>query len=220
MTRDSVVYTAIYGGYDELLEPKDTNNDIKYICFTDNEELKSNGWEIRIVEPRIYNDSCRSARYIKINAHLLLPEFKYSMYVDGNMLVKFVPDIPKVLCGHTLAMEPHTGRDCIYAEAAACKRLGKDDADVIDEQVGRYKKLGYPQHAGLYGSGLHFKEHNNEELIERCALWWKQVSRYSLRDQISFPVIFEDFPIQDLSVVQRNNFITVTSLHPCLWKNV
>ena len=218
MSSKSVVYTTIFGDYDKLIDPVADLKGIKCICFTDNENIKSNIWDVRVIKPHIPGDSCRSARYVKINAHLFLSEFEHSMYIDGNMLLKSVPDIPTVLDGHKFSMEPHRGRDCVYDEADACKLLEKDNSVVLDEQIRIYKELGYPSHAGLYGSGIHFKAHNDPSLIDRCSNWWEHVARYSMRDQISFPVAFYDYPIKDMTVALMNECVTITTLHPCLWK--
>ena len=40
-----IVYTSIYGDYDNLKDQPDIGAD--YICFTDNPDLKSDCWEIR-----------------------------------------------------------------------------------------------------------------------------------------------------------------------------
>src|SRR5207253_2582285 len=37
-----VVYTAIFGGYDELHDPCEQLPGVDYVCFTDNPRLKSN----------------------------------------------------------------------------------------------------------------------------------------------------------------------------------
>lgn len=214
---DSVVYTSIFGDYDSLINPK-YSKEFDYVCFTDNPQLKSNIWEVQIIKPHIPNDSCRSARYVKINAHKFLPDFEYSMYVDGNMLIKDIPNIQDVLGDYKFAIEPHITRDCIYDEAIACKRLGKDDPVMIDLQMDVYKKMGFPEHAGLCGTGLHFKQHNDPEIIKRCELWWSQIALYSLRDQLSFPLIFHDYPIQYLSAEDRHRYIRITSVHPCPYR--
>ena len=41
-----VVYTAIFGGRDNLQEPTAVEPGIEYVCFTDNPRLKSATWRI------------------------------------------------------------------------------------------------------------------------------------------------------------------------------
>lgn len=214
----SVIYTAILGNYDRLYDPVITNPDFSYICFTDNKDLISNKWNIQIIEPYVPGDSCRSARYVKINAHKFLPDYEYSMYVDGNMLIKDTPNIQDILGDYKFAIEPHTGRDCIYDEAMVCKCLGKDNPVIIDTQMDMYKTGGFSKHVGLYRTGLHFKQHNDPDIIKKCESWWSQIVLYSLRDQLSFPFIFYNYPIRNLSIKDRHRYVRIMNLHPCPYK--
>lgn len=216
-TLRSVIYTSIFGDYDELIDPVISSKDISYVCFTDNGDMKSNIWDVRIIEPRIPDDSCRSARFVKINAHKFLPDFEYSMYLDGNMILRGIPNISDILNGKKIAIENHPSRNCIYDEANICKTLGKAIPSTIDDQSEAYEKSGFPKHGGLYATWLLFRQHNDLTLIERCEKWWDHVLHYSTRDQISFPVVFREYPIKNTSSTLRNSLVAVKSLHPCLW---
>lgn len=207
--KDFVVYTAIFGNYDKLLEPLRKSSDIDYICFTDDKTLSSNVWNIQVIKPKISSDSCRSARFVKICAHKFLQNYKYSMYVDGNKTIKEVPDILGILDNSKFSIEAHPVRDCIYEEAEACKILNKDSCDILDNQVKIYRKLGFPKHAGLYDSGLHFKEHNDPEIIRLSEQWFGHVRDYSRRDQVSLPFVFKDFPLKLFSSTLRNALVSL-----------
>ena len=63
-----VVYTAITGNYDELVTPSVINPKFDYVCFTDNPNLKSNCWDIRLMEESEL-DGIRKARRYKILPH-------------------------------------------------------------------------------------------------------------------------------------------------------
>ena len=41
-----IVYTAIFDNYDQLIDPKSLYKNCKFICFTNNKDLKSKIWEI------------------------------------------------------------------------------------------------------------------------------------------------------------------------------
>ncbi len=51
---NKVIYTAIIGGYDELVEPDYKPEGWDFVCFTDR-ELESDIWEIRKTLP-LYTD--------------------------------------------------------------------------------------------------------------------------------------------------------------------
>ena len=52
-----VIYTTIFGGYDELTEPYFIPDGWDFICFTDT-DLKSKNWKIVKTTP-FYNDNTR-----------------------------------------------------------------------------------------------------------------------------------------------------------------
>ena len=46
MENKYIVYTALFGKYDKLLEIHNINKHIDYVCFTDNKDLTSKTWNI------------------------------------------------------------------------------------------------------------------------------------------------------------------------------
>ena len=194
----SVVYTAIFGNYDTLSDPQAISKDCDYICFTDDYKLKSDVWGIRVIDLPIPNDYSRSNRYIKINPHEFLSEYEYSLYLDGNIVLKGILEIAGVLDDCSIAIEEHPCRDCIYKEAIECKRLELGVASEIDRQIEDYRDIDFPEHAGLWANWMIFRRHNEPDLIEREREWWEHIAKYSWRDQISFPVAFKEYPIRTL----------------------
>ena len=82
-----VIYTAIFGGKDKLLEPEFVPEGCDFVCFTDTTNLKSSIWQIR-QEKASSDDPVRSAKLFKILPHRFLGEYEYSVWVDGNILVR------------------------------------------------------------------------------------------------------------------------------------
>ena len=62
-----VVYTCITGDYDKLIDPQFIDAGVDYICYTNNNTLNSNVWQIRSVPEylSIYSN-VKQQRYIKI----------------------------------------------------------------------------------------------------------------------------------------------------------
>mgnify|MGYP003652313088 FL=1 len=118
-----VVYTAIFGNYDSLIEPVYTPSNVDFICFTDNQDLKSDVWQI-IYQPTIYSTANRNAKKFKVLPHRYFTKYEYSIWVDGNMLVQGdVNNIIKtVLSNSNVAFFSHANnvldsRKCAYDEA-------------------------------------------------------------------------------------------------------
>ena len=81
-----VIYTAIIGGYDTLVEPDYKPEGWDFVCFTDR-DLESDTWDIRKTLP-LYTDNTRTARKHKLLPHRLFPDYEYSFWLDGNIKVR------------------------------------------------------------------------------------------------------------------------------------
>lgn len=182
------VYTAVTGGYDDVIIPSVVEEDFDYICFTDNEDFKSDFWEVRYITDSDDLDNIRKARKCKILPHKYLPEYDCSFWIDGNFnTIGSLKDyVKKYYKNNKLLAIEHEERRCIYREAQACIDQNKDSIEKIENQINRYKEEGYPYHNGLVASGILFREHKDSELIDVMNTWYDEVKNYSYRDQLSF----------------------------------
>lgn len=191
-----VVYTAIFGNYDKLLDPKIISPFFDYICFTDF-DIKSDVWKIIKVSPE-YKDATRNARKYKILPHRYLSDYQISIWIDGNMVIKGDLDeaVEKYLRNNNMAVYDHSvlpngeGRNCIYQEAESLlemikKGKPKDDPHIIQKQMEKYRKEGYPKDNGLISTMVIFRKHNDKAVIQVMEDWWQEVKDYSKRDQLS-----------------------------------
>jgi len=182
-----VVYTALTGNYDNLVTPSVINPNFDYICFTDNPELKSDFWTIKLMEESTL-DRVRKARRHKILPHEYLKEYDYSLWIDANFDI--IGDVEEYINRYAknrkLMVIKHDKRDDIYDEARECIRLEKDDPEIINKQIERYAKENYPKNNGLIASGIIFRNHSDPEVIKVMEDWFNEVENYSRRDQLSF----------------------------------
>ena len=81
-----VIYTAIFGGKDNLIEPEFVPEGCDFVCFTDG-DFQSDVWNVRKVEPT-FNDPVRNARMYKVLPHKYLSEYEVSLWIDGNLLLR------------------------------------------------------------------------------------------------------------------------------------
>ena len=208
------VYTSIFGGRDTLRENQFQMEDVDYICFTDS-DLKSNTWKI-IKSTPLYSDPNRNAKKYKILPHRYLKGHDYSIWIDGNFLVKSdIRDIVKK--GEYLAYDHNQSyldpRNCVYKEYEAIINLGqqkgsyKDNPTIMYNQVKRYMEEGYPQNNGLTTNGIMFRNHKNPNIINLMEDWWLEIKHNSRRDQLSFDYIAwkNNFKPQYISGDNRNN---------------
>ena len=205
---NKVIYTAIIGGYDELMEPEVKPDGWDFVCFTDR-DLKSDVWEIRKTLP-LYDDNTRTARKHKLLPHRLFPDYEYSLWLDGN--IKVIGDVNELLdylndCNYATfdhLQNQLDSRGCIYEEGSTILQLGqnnmmrspergtknyKDNPDVIKRQMDRYKEEGYPQNNGLVVQMEVLRRHNKKDVIQAMEDHWVELKYNSKREQLSFNYI-------------------------------
>ena len=115
-----VIYSAIIGKYDEILQPLVVDDRFDYVMFSDHLPEGNQGvWQIRRIE---YTNPIQTkiARYVKTHPELLLPQYEASLWHDANIRIKgqcvydrFVELVEK---GVPIASIKHTGWDCVYEE--------------------------------------------------------------------------------------------------------
>ncbi len=139
----------------------------------------------------IFKSSRMEAKIYKVLFHKFIKD-EYSIWVDGNVFLKYQEDYYyKLLGDYDIAVKKHPGRNCLYEEAEQCKLLKKDKLHLINRQIERYRKEGYPEKAGLAECQMIIRR-NTPEMRRLCEEWWKEICSNSSRDQISFPYIFRD----------------------------
>ncbi len=195
MKNDVVIYTAIFGPYNDLIPQKKIPG-ISYVCFTD-QPFKSRSWKVIRVRPE-FDDNTRNNRQYKILPHKYLSEYKYSVYMDGNFLVRrnILSFLAYQLSNCSMLIFDHAqsndSRNCLYDEYEAVIKLGeekgyfKDDPEVMKKQINRYRAEGYPEQNGLISAGVLIRRHNEPEIIELMETWWAELEKGSKRDQLSF----------------------------------
>ena len=183
-----ILYTSIFGGYDDVVKSK-LPSGWDWKCFSEENSLS------------LYTDNTRNAKKFKVLPHRYLKEYEYSIFIDGNMYVVGNVDelIEKYLSDSNVAFFDHSQnqmdpRNCIYDEYNAIIHLGnndpnknyKDDPNIMNEQINRYYKEGYPAHNGLITGMVILRRHNEKDCIKVMEDWWTEIKYGSKRDQLSF----------------------------------
>lgn len=188
MSGRRAVYTALLGGYEELLEqPVAAQTDIPFICFTDDPALTSETWRIVLVEPMFPLDLVRSQREFKIRGHEDVAGFEETLYIDNSVLLKKAPDeiLDAWLAEADYGVSLHSYRERVIDEFDEVVALNYDDAARVQEQLLHYADL-YPdliqQHP--YWNGM-IARRNTPEVQAAMERWFDHVLRYSRRDQLS-----------------------------------
>jgi hypothetical protein len=188
-----VIYTAITGRIsDELRVPTGDGTrpapGVRWVCFTDREKYGTRYGPWVVHKPVWTHPSVprRTARWHKASAHTLFPDADVSLWCDGCFQLHVYPlDLVAYLKDTDVATFYHPDRDCIYDEEVACRRLKKDFPEVMAAQTARYRAENYPPHNGLAETTCVLRRHT-PQVAELNTLWWSEMDRGSLRDQLSF----------------------------------
>lgn len=94
---------------------------------------------------------------------------------------------------------PEDRRD-IFAEADVCIRMGKDDPEVLQKQIARYRGLGFDGRASTKDQPIPagmaiLRRHSDPSVETAMEMWWSEYLAGSQRDQISLP-----FALRETSV--------------------
>lgn len=188
------VYTVVFGNYDSIPEPFCKPDNVDYYMITDQKvDLSSSAWKILDISG--FNEifkgmtNVQKNRYLKMHPQVIFPNYKYSIYIDGNIQV--VSDVTEYIYrigAHDVSMHLHSSRSCVYEEAKAVIYAKKESKQAIDEHITHLRKEGFPEHYGMLECNIIARRHTKkmEDLMED---WWTEFCSHSKRDQLSFPYV-------------------------------
>lgn len=180
---DLLVYSAIFAGRDLVEIPKHDDFDFKLI--TDDEKYSCHT-DVVVIPLPIPNDPRRSARFLKIMPQLFFPVYRRWIWIDGFVRLRngTTGDGLRDIEG-PLATFAHRDRNCAYQEAEICKDFNLDIPLVIQAQMDGYRQEGFPEEQGL-GETMVLVRDNTPLIQSFNRRWWSEVSKKSMRDQLSF----------------------------------
>ena len=189
------VYTTVFGETDNLKDPHVVSEDIDYICFTENRNIKSNVWEIIYCDLKYKDNSQLSTREYKINPHKYLKEYDISVWIDAAYQIRldFKDIIEKALDGYSLAAYKHSGGNNIYQEFDGQKNP-KYNRDLMKKQIEKYKNIKKYDFESfiILQSGILFRRHNEKDCILFSNYWFNEIINFGCECQISMPyALFE-----------------------------
>jgi hypothetical protein len=183
------VYTAIYGGYDTLLEQPEMPG-VDFVCFTDDPGLSSMQWKVIHTKAR-YDHPRMSAKWLKMHPHKVLPEYQRTVWIDGGIQIldtTFADVVLEAMSQDGLSMFRHPIRDTVTTEAEFCVPLEKYAGQPIIEQVAYYRAKGFPDESGLWAGTVIGRE-NLRKIRRLGRLWMRENVRWTYQDQLSLPYL-------------------------------
>ena len=197
-----VVYTALFGDYDDLFVPsREQASSCDFVIFTDQPNIPS-PWRRGRVDFANPDNSKRN-RFYKLLPHRLFPQHEWSLYLDANIDLRSDPiGFLDRYCdlGPAFFVFPHPTRASIAEELGACIEGRKGDAISMVRQVARYLDGGFRHAFPLTENNVLLRRHNEPGLIALSEAWWAEVRSRSGRDQLSLPYIVEKSGYGDIAL--------------------
>lgn len=193
------VYTCITGGYDSVVEPLFIPDNCDYYAVTDFPIPPSSRWKridiSSVIMPKsdkvlVSSSPVLANRYFKMKPHILFSNYKFSVYVDGN--IRICTDMTEYinrLSSVGIGTFRHAQRQCVYEEAEACVAMGKETRESIDKHIIHLKDSGMPRNYGMAQCSVIAREHNLSSCKNLMDEWWDEFIHFAKRDQLSLPLV-------------------------------
>jgi len=183
-----VIYSCLFGTKEKLLNQNELLKDeqIKYLLFTDQNDVKSNFWDVVYLEKEALPDR-RVSRLPKILPYRWLPEiFDQSLYLDNSVLITSnLRNYWELLDDYDFIMFPHPSRDNVIQEVNHLTKLQHYEYSKMHEMIIEYEKLGYNLNTKIGMGTILIRNHKTETSKKQQDIWMNQVLYGSERDQIS-----------------------------------
>lgn len=210
-----LIYTAIYGAYDDLKQPVEQDYPCDFLCFTDTPAPEQIGaWHIIQSEGDPNFHPRMQAKLFKILSHQVFPggrlaprhdparlltrftgPYDFTIWMDASLAIKsstFVREMMSTTGDSGWAMFAHPDRDCIFQEANLSSQLKKYLNLPVHEQVSFYGEAGIQPHSGLFACGVIVRrEPLDSSLMDANLSWWRENCRWTYQDQLSLPYVLK-----------------------------
>lgn len=200
-----VIYTVIFGSYDKIQEPSFIPDNCDFYIITDQEVRTDSAWVKLDISKwnHIIKDfsNIQKNRFFKMKAHEIFPNYRYSIYIDGNIKPKldFSAMIYRI-SDYGIALHRHSSRVCAYDEAEYIKIVRKDSAENVNKYIQHLKREGLPLDYGLLQCSVIVRDHHNVCCQNIMNQWWNEYVKGCNRDQLSLPLVLYKLGINTFSV--------------------
>ena len=183
---EDVVYTALFGDYESLNENRfEQMPTTRYICFTDNKNLKSVTWEIYFIQ---HNTNPKIAsRQVKMFGHRFFPKNTRLLYIDNTVQLKVDGSIvlDEWLENSQLSFMAHSKRKTVRGEFFMCAAYGLEKQKILRDQYNIYLKTNPKilKEKPFWGGMI--ARLNNEDVDNFMTVWFREYKNNAKRDQLA-----------------------------------
>ncbi|MBN3582575.1 hypothetical protein JYB64_09255 [Algoriphagus aestuarii] len=180
-----LIYSVVTNQYDTI-KPVKHFPGFDYWLFTDQGNLKVDGWEVKPL-PKSSNP-IKQQRLVKINSIENTPGYELTLYMDGNMEILENPQLflDRFYTGGFLTCE-HPKRSTLKEEGKEILRKKKDLPENVEKALSYAFEMGYQDDLGLFETMVVVRDKSPE--VKKLEEKWTEIfNRNSHRDQLSLPL--------------------------------
>jgi len=179
-----VIYTAMFGGFDEPHDPIIDLPDWDMLFFTD-AKMTANKWEIVNVPRKEEFDDIQASRHYKMFPNLYLKDYDISLWIDASILIRKPIDefLNFITEDVKMAMYPHTNN---WNREFGFMDYWCNDLELLESLKEYFVNDGFDPESTIMNGNVIFREHGSKDVIETMNLWWELFNKFYIkRDQVS-----------------------------------
>jgi len=224
------VYTAVFAGYDRIVEHTSQSTDCDFIVFTDDPSAVPSS-QFRIIattEPGGQTLPGHQNLWLRLYPFDIpeLNEYDILIYIDANVRIRDPLFIENILgrCEREgdfdLMLSVHPWNVCLYQEARDSQHIGKYANTDLKRQVEFYRSEGFPPFAGLFWNGfiVYNRSCNQDQLHHFQDLYWHETRAYCktpdahMQGQVSLPFCLSkcDLRVIKLQQLYRSHSLEIS----------
>ena len=211
-----VIYTALFGEYDNLQKPLFFDKNIDFICFTNNFDLKSKYWKIVYLENLFENKKMN--RYVKFHPHKYLYNYNTSIYIDSNVQIysSILKKINFNIANNLISIPQHPFRKNISEEINFCIENKLIDKNIMtNDKIEKNFDIVNNKYT-LTANRVLIRKHNDARCIQLMSIWWEYYLSGITRDQISLPFALNEIKFFTHIIKSKYSFLDFFIVWPHL----
>lgn len=201
------IYTCITGGYDIPTDGFEHKEGYDYLLFSE-APIQTKSWKNLIASFNSESNLTvvKKQRFIKTHPFDILKDYDIVVWIDGNTdvnekLYKYVEENKD----NIITFKKHPDRDCIYKEIKTVIKGRKEEREIGELVYNNLMREGYPVNNGLFETNIIILHPNNEDVKTLFNAWWREIEKFSKRDQLSLNYVIWKLHYENLVTVRETS---------------